>query len=61
MIRRLIAAVAGLGTARPALLGLEIGPEQAAEVAALIARAGFARVQCQADLAGLDRVVVGRA
>ncbi|MGB9186219.1 MAG: peptide chain release factor N(5)-glutamine methyltransferase [Solirubrobacteraceae bacterium] len=60
LIRRLIAAVATLGAAAPALLALELGPEQASEVADLVARAGFARVECLADLAGLDRVVVGR-
>ena len=60
LIRRLIAAVGTLGPAAPALLALEIGPEQAGAVAALAADAGFARVECLADLAGQDRVVVGR-
>ncbi len=60
LIRRLIAAVATLGGAAPALLALEIGPEQASEVTALVAQAGFAKVACLADLAGRDRVVVGR-
>jgi release factor glutamine methyltransferase len=60
LIRRLIAAVGTLGAAAPALLALELGPEQAGEVGALVASAGFARVECLADLAGQDRVVVGR-
>ncbi len=57
-VRRLIDEVAGLPE-RPALLALEIGPEQAAEVARLVAAAGFASVEVRRDLAGLERVVVG--
>jgi release factor glutamine methyltransferase len=60
VIRRLIAAVGTLGPAAPALLALEIGPEQAGAVAALAADAGFAIVERLADLAGHERVVVGR-
>jgi release factor glutamine methyltransferase len=60
-IRRLIAAVGSLERARPALLALEIGPEQAAEVAVLVGEAGFGTVECRADLAGMARVVVGRS
>ncbi|MGI9183439.1 MAG: peptide chain release factor N(5)-glutamine methyltransferase [Solirubrobacteraceae bacterium] len=75
LIRRLIAAVTALGPAppasppmpvsltrppMPALLALEVGSEQAHEVAGLVADAGFATVERLADLAGRDRVVVGR-
>jgi release factor glutamine methyltransferase len=60
LIRRLIAAVRALGPTAPALLALEIGPEQAVEVSGLVADAGFERVECLADLAGQNRVVVGR-
>ncbi len=60
LIRRLIAAIGALGPAGPALLALETGPEQADEVAGLVAGAGFAKVEGLADLAGQDRVVVGR-
>jgi release factor glutamine methyltransferase len=55
-VRRLIAQAAGLG-----LLGLEIGPEQAQTVAGWLADAGFGSVEIRRDLAGLERVVVGRA
>jgi release factor glutamine methyltransferase len=60
LIRRLVAAVSALGSGRPGLLALEIGPEQAREVAALVTASGFGDVECLRDLAGSDRVVVGR-
>jgi release factor glutamine methyltransferase len=53
VIRRLIAAAAG---AR--LLALEVGAGQAADVAALMG--DFAVVETIRDLAGIERVVVGR-
>jgi release factor glutamine methyltransferase len=40
---------------------LEIGPTQAAEVAALLAAAGLAGIEVLADLDGRDRVVAARA
>jgi release factor glutamine methyltransferase len=40
-------------------IGLEVGAGQAAEVAELMAAAGFARVEARRDLAGIERVVVG--
>jgi release factor glutamine methyltransferase len=43
------------------LLGLEVGAGQADAVAALLAQAGFARVERLRDLAGHERVVVGRS
>jgi release factor glutamine methyltransferase len=46
---------------RPSLLALEIGPSQAAEVSELVGSAGFGSVEVLPDLAGHDRVVVGRA
>ena len=57
-IRRLLALV----SARPAvsLLALEIGYDQGAAVSALAREAGFGQVEVRADLAGLDRVVIGR-
>jgi release factor glutamine methyltransferase len=58
VIRRAIAAVAGLTVG---LLALEIGPEQADDVSALLCDAGLVSVEVRRDLAGLDRVVVGRA
>jgi release factor glutamine methyltransferase len=56
VVRRLI----GMLHPRMSLVALEIGSEQAAEVAGLVQDAGFSTVEVLADLAGLDRVVVGR-
>jgi release factor glutamine methyltransferase len=42
------------------LIALEVGHTQAAATAALLEQAGFARVERLADLAGHERVVVGR-
>jgi release factor glutamine methyltransferase len=58
VVRRLVAAVAATDTR---LLGLEVGAGQADAVAALLAQAGFARVERLRDLAGHERVVVGRS
>jgi release factor glutamine methyltransferase len=41
-------------------IALEVGFGQAGDVAALVAAAGFAAVERRADLAGIDRVVIGR-
>jgi release factor glutamine methyltransferase len=57
VIRRLVELV------RPGqggLVALEISPEQAGEVAELLRGAGWGEVSVLADLAGSDRVVVGR-
>jgi release factor glutamine methyltransferase len=42
------------------LLAIESGEGQAPAVAALMRDAGFADVQARRDLAGIERVVVGR-
>jgi release factor glutamine methyltransferase len=55
VIRRLLSMVGGMS-----LVALEIGFDQADAVAGLLARAGFASVQRLRDLAGHERVVVGR-
>ena len=55
VIRRLVGQVGG---AR--VLGLEIGLGQAETVEAMVRAAGFASVQRLRDLAGIERVVVGR-
>jgi release factor glutamine methyltransferase len=57
LVRRLIA---GAASERPPILALEISPEQAGEVESLMASTGFDAVEVRRDLAGLDRVVVGR-
>jgi release factor glutamine methyltransferase len=54
VVRRLVAQACS------ELLALEIAPKQAASVAALVTGAGYARVDVLRDLAGRERVVVGR-
>jgi release factor glutamine methyltransferase len=55
----LLGAVA-LTPARPAAMALEVGAGQAGTVAELVRRAGYARTEIRPDLAGIERVVVGR-
>jgi len=55
VIRRVIATAAELP-----LVALEVGAGQAAEVAAMLRRTGFLFIETVADLAGHERVVVGR-
>ncbi len=54
LVRRLVAQ------ATSQLLALEIAPGQATAVAALVGGAGYAGVEIRRDLAGLERVVMGR-
>jgi release factor glutamine methyltransferase len=57
VIRRLVPAAAEAGAR---FLALEVGAGQAAAVAELVRAARFAEVEVVRDLAGLERVVVGR-
>ena len=57
LIRRLAPQAAAAGAK---LLALEVGFGQAGAVAEIVAAAGFADTQAVADLAGIERVVVGR-
>jgi len=57
VLRRLIPDIAASGAARAAL---EVGAGQAAAVAELLRGVGYAHVETVRDLAGIDRVVVGR-
>lgn len=57
---RAIAVEAGFCLKRGGLLVVEIGWDQGAAVAALVAEAGFEGVVVRPDLAGRDRVVVAR-
>lgn len=57
LIRRLIPAAADRGAGTVAL---EVGAGQAGAVAGLLRAAGYAEVQVRQDLAGIDRVLVGR-
>jgi release factor glutamine methyltransferase len=45
---------------RPPAVALEIGLAQGPAVDQLVRDAGYAEVEVRPDLAGLDRVVVGR-
>ena len=56
VIRRLVPAAAATGAA---LLAIEVGAGQAGAVIALCEAAGFRDAHARADLAGIDRVVVG--
>jgi release factor glutamine methyltransferase len=58
-IEALLAEVAELAQ-QPAAVGLEVGVGQSAAVAELVAAAGYREVETRADLAGIERVVVGR-
>ncbi len=58
-IEGLLDSLAGLEW-RPAAIALEIGAEQAAAVSGLVRGAGYTEVEIRQDLAGLDRVIVGR-
>lgn len=57
VIRRLVPAAATSGAR---LLAIELGEGQAAAVSALMTEAGFGEVKARRDLAGVERVVVGR-
>jgi release factor glutamine methyltransferase len=58
-IEELLDSLAGLEW-RPGTVALEIGAEQAAAVTELVLGAGYTEVETRQDLAGLDRVIVGR-
>lgn len=49
-----------LGELEVGAVALEVGEGQAATVAELVQRAGWERVEARRDLAGIERVVVGR-
>jgi release factor glutamine methyltransferase len=49
-----------LARERPRAIALEVGAGQAATVAELVRRTGFEQVGIRPDLAGIDRVVIGR-
>ena len=57
VLRRLIP---GVGASDARRVVLEVGAGQAAAVGGLLREAGFAAVATRADLAGIERVVVGR-
>ncbi|MDX6676121.1 MAG: release factor glutamine methyltransferase [Solirubrobacteraceae bacterium] len=57
VIRRLVPAAASAGAS---LLAIEVGAGQADAVVRLVREAGFADAAARTDLAGIERVVVGR-
>jgi len=57
VIRRLVPAAAAAGAR---FVALEVGEGQAGAVGELLREAGYADVAARPDLAGIDRVVVGR-
>ena len=42
------------------VVGLEVGEGQAAAVGELLREAGFEEIEIRRDLAGIERIVVGR-
>jgi release factor glutamine methyltransferase len=56
---RLVAALEA-ASQRPTAIALEVGADQAAAVAELVRRAGYAKAESRPDLAGIERVVIGR-
>ena len=51
----------GQGFLRPGgLFFFEVGKGQAEDVAQLLLAAGYGQIQIKVDLAGIDRVVIGR-
>jgi release factor glutamine methyltransferase len=58
-IEALLGQVA-VAASRPAAIALEVGAAQAGTVGELVRRAGFERVDLRQDLAGIERVVLGR-
>ncbi len=61
LLRRLAARLsADAGAGRVRLVALEVGAGQAASVSELLRDAGFASISRMSDLAGHERVVVGR-
>jgi release factor glutamine methyltransferase len=61
-IRGLLAALGrdGGGALRADAIALEVGEGQAATVAELLVEAGYPRTEARRDLAGIERVVLGR-
>ena len=59
-IEALLGELAVGAGARAAAVALEVGEGQAEVVAELVRRAGYERVERRRDLAGIERVVIGR-
>jgi release factor glutamine methyltransferase len=62
-IRELLATAGdrvAAGKRVPPAIALEVGAGQVVEVAELLAQAGYPRTEARSDLAGIERVVLGR-
>lgn len=59
VIREVLSAMGGSGIDAP-VVGLEIGRGQGERVAKIVGETGWDRTEVRLDLAGIDRVVVGR-
>lgn len=59
VIGAVLSDLPGSGVVTP-VLALEVGAGQAAEVTGMVEEAGFPEVSIERDLAGIERVVVGR-
>jgi release factor glutamine methyltransferase len=61
VIREVLAALAPGGAGPdPDAVALEVGIGQAGDIAGLVRGAGFTAVEVRPDLAGIERVVIGR-
>jgi release factor glutamine methyltransferase len=60
VIRRLLVALGGAAGRAVSVVGLEVAPDQAASVLPSLRRTGFRMIDVLRDLAGNERVVVGR-
>lgn len=60
VIRSVLAELPHSGVQAPTV-ALEVGAGQAAAVAELLSRAGYGRTETRPDLAGIERIVIGRA
>ena len=60
VIRELVADLGPGGGLDATAVALEVGETQAGEVRRLLGDAGYGRLEIRSDLAGIDRVVVGR-
>lgn len=60
VIRSVLAELPDSGVRAPTV-ALEVGAGQAAAVSELLSQAGYGRTEMRSDLAGIERIVIGRA
>jgi release factor glutamine methyltransferase len=59
-LERTSSRIAGANAFEPPVVALELGEGQAGAVAGLLREAGFSETEARRDLAGIERVVIGR-